>query len=108
MLDVRDESWRHKAVCKGEDTEYWFPPRNKDLYKKIADQAKTYCFGIDGKSPCPVRRECLWYAVSHDEQHGIWGGMSHRERNALQRKWKKNYSATITFNDFINQLDRTK
>jgi hypothetical protein len=24
-----------------------------------------------------------------DEQHGIWGGMSHRERNALKRKANK-------------------
>jgi hypothetical protein len=24
-----------------------------------------------------------------DEQHGIWGGMSHRERNALKRKAKR-------------------
>jgi hypothetical protein len=24
-----------------------------------------------------------------DEQHGIWGGMSHRERNALKRKATK-------------------
>jgi len=24
-----------------------------------------------------------------DEQHGIWGGLSHRERNALKRKLKK-------------------
>jgi hypothetical protein len=24
-----------------------------------------------------------------DEQHGIWGGLSHRERNALKRKAAK-------------------
>jgi hypothetical protein len=25
-----------------------------------------------------------------DEQHGIWGGLSHRERNALKRKAIRN------------------
>jgi hypothetical protein len=29
------------------------------------------------------------YAEKMEEQHGIWGGMSHRERNALKRKAKK-------------------
>jgi hypothetical protein len=33
-----------------------------------------------------VRKECLLYADKMDEQHGIWGGMSHRERSSLKRK----------------------
>jgi len=67
----------------------WFPPRDKDLYKPIADKAKSICFGRDGKGECPVRLQCLLFADKTDEVHGIWGGMSHRERNALKRKAKK-------------------
>jgi hypothetical protein len=33
-----------------------------------------------------------------DEQHGIWGGMSHRERNALKRKAKK---TGLTFKEWV-------
>jgi hypothetical protein len=33
-----------------------------------------------------VRKECLLYAEEMEDTHGIWGGMSHRERNALKRK----------------------
>jgi hypothetical protein len=71
------------------DTELWYPPRDKAKYKNIADKSKAVCFGKDGKSECPVRLQCLLYADRMDEQHGIWGGMSHRERNALKRKAAK-------------------
>jgi hypothetical protein len=68
------------------DPDMWFPPRDKNLYKPIADRAKAICFGRDGKGECPVRMHCLRFADSEDEVHGIWGGMSHRERAALKRK----------------------
>lgn len=42
--------------------------------------------GKDGTPECPVRIQCLLDAIDRDELHGIWGGMSHRERNALIRK----------------------
>lgn len=83
------ENWRADAKCKGLDTELWFPPREKELYKTIADQAKGICFGRDGKPECPVRKDCLLYSEKMDEQYGIWGGLSHRERNALKRKAAK-------------------
>jgi hypothetical protein len=71
------------------DTEMWYPPRDKTKYKTIAAQSKAVCYGKDGFPECPVRKECLLYSDKMEEQHGIWGGMSHRERNALKRKAKK-------------------
>ena len=87
-LDV--ESWRADAKCFGMDTELWYPPRDKDLYKPIADKSKAVCLGKDGRPPCSVRIECLMYSHKKDEQYGIWGGLSHRERNALERKAQRN------------------
>ena len=84
------DRWENHAKCQGLDTEFWFPPRDKAKYKDIADKAKAICLGKDGKPECPVRKECLLYALKMDEQHGIWGGLSHRERNALQRKATRN------------------
>jgi hypothetical protein len=76
-----------KSKCLDvEDKDVFFPPRDKDLYKAVADTAKGICLGKDGKTPCPVRIECLLYADHWDDQYGIYGGMSHRERNALKRK----------------------
>jgi len=87
--DLPSWAWRYNAKCQGEDTEIFFPPRDKDLYKPIADRAKAICYGRDGRPPCPVRHACLKEAIETDEQHVIFGGMSHRERNALKRKYTK-------------------
>lgn len=102
---MADESWREFARCEGADTELFFPPRDKTKYKQIALQAKSYCFGKNGTSPCPVRQKCLWYAIESDELHGIWGGLSHRERNALVRKWQKKYKNQMTLKEFILTVD---
>ena len=87
-LDV--ENWRADAACKGMDTELWFPPREKELYKPIATISKGICLGKNGRPECPVRKECLMYSETMNEQYGIWGGLSHRERNALKRKAERN------------------
>ena len=83
------KEWRYEAKCRGMDTELWYPPRDKTKYKAIATVSKAVCYGRDGLPECPVRKQCLLYADKIDEQHGIWGGMSHRERNALKRKAKR-------------------
>jgi hypothetical protein len=110
-----DLEWYNDAVCdqgydeNGNyivDVNIFFPPRDKDLYKKIASQAKEYCWGPNKSSICPVRTNCLWTAINTEKNHGIWGGLSHRERNALVRKWKKQYSKTMTLKEYIFQLDK--
>jgi WhiB family redox-sensing transcriptional regulator len=100
-MDEPEYSWRYEARCSGQDTDIWYPPRDKTQYKVIATQAKSFCLGETGKNPCPVKSECLWDAVSRDEPHGIWGGLSHRERNALIRKWSKTYKKKMTLKEFI-------
>ena len=104
--DDRDTEWLALAACSKKDAAHpdtWFPPRDKDRYRTIADEAKTYCYGGNGRPACPVRERCLWQAVSTDEQHGIWGGLSHRERNAFVRKWQRNYKKEMTLKEYIFQ-----
>jgi WhiB family redox-sensing transcriptional regulator len=96
-------SWRERAACQGADTELFYPPRDKTRYSKIASEAKEYCNGAKDIPPCPVRADCFWFAVVTDEQHGIWGGMSHRERNAFVRKWQKRYKGKLTLKEYIHQ-----
>lgn len=78
--------WRYEAACRNKDTEIWYPDRDRNTYTSIAAQARSVCNGANGLPPCPVRLNCLLYADSIDEEHGIWGGLSHRERNARKRK----------------------
>lgn len=99
-----DWSWQRDAACATvEDPDIFFPPRDKEKYKAVATEAKAYCFGNSERPECPVRTKCLKYAVESDEQHGIWGGLSHRERNALVRKWKREYKGIMTLAEFLNQ-----
>ena len=104
-MEEPEYTWRYKARCKGEDTDIFYPPRDKEQYKIIATQAKVFCYGENKKNPCPVQKDCLWDAVRREEPHGIWGGLSHRERNALMRKWKKTHKKKMTLREFIFSKD---
>ena len=78
--------WHDKSACNGADTELFYPPRIPAVYQEFATKAKSFCNGPNGRTPCPVREQCLEWAIATDEDYGIFGGMSHRERNALVRK----------------------
>jgi len=69
-------TWRDSALCAQTDPELFFP--EKDGRASIA---KRVCLG------CPVRRECLEYALANDERHGIWGGLSEKARRDLKPRY---------------------
>ena len=67
------QAWRDEAACLGADPELFFPPERRGAAQ--ARKAKAICAG------CPVRTECLEYAVRHGERFGVWGGTAEEERN---------------------------
>jgi WhiB family redox-sensing transcriptional regulator len=74
--------WQWRAGCRGEDTALFFAPNHFETRDEKLDRerrAKAIC-GI-----CPVRAECLEYAVRIREPHGIWGGLNELERRMLIR-----------------------
>lgn len=74
---VQTEPWLQHAACKGLSTDIFFPGRaDPDA------QAKKIC------RTCPVRAECLTYAMTHGEMFGIWGGLAERERRKLRRQYR--------------------
>jgi WhiB family redox-sensing transcriptional regulator len=72
LLD--DPPWQAAGVCAGVDPDLWFPEKGGSTA-----QAKRLC------RSCPVRSECLEFALDNDERFGIWGGLSERERRRLAR-----------------------
>jgi len=68
--------WRELAACRGAGLDLFFPERGES-----AEPARRVC------ARCPVRQPCLDYAISNRIVHGIWGGLTERERRALQSCW---------------------
>ena len=77
-LSVPDD-WRDRAACLGMDGELFFPGKEDGSNTDNA-AAKEVCEG------CPVRHDCLEYALEAREKYGIWGGTSERERRDLRRE----------------------
>jgi len=69
------QPWMADAACRGMHTRLFFPPRGGD-----ARLPKEVC------ASCPVRVECLDEAVRNLEKHGVWGGLSERERRQERKR----------------------
>lgn len=70
---------RNCRLCgdRSYDVDIWFPPKGGPS-EQYAREACTVCI-----EQCPVREECLDYAIDYRIQMGVWGGMTYRSRTAL-------------------------
>lgn len=74
MTEFIDNPWMQRAACRGVRPELWFPTGRED-----PTEAKAVC------ARCPVRDECLEYALRFNVKHGVWGGLTEPERRRLAR-----------------------
>nr|WP_206345339.1 WhiB family transcriptional regulator [Streptomyces thermoviolaceus] len=65
--------WSSRAACTSGNAEALFAD------DPVQRAATAVC------ADCPVRTECLAYALDNRIHHGVWGGMTERERRALLR-----------------------
>lgn len=63
-----------RPACSGTDPEYFFPESGQ--WDVVI--ARRICAG------CPVRVECLAWALKNREMYGIWGGTTYKQR---MRMW---------------------
>lgn len=73
MRLVEREPWTEHAACRGLNPTLFFPEGRGSNH--LREAAKAVCHG------CPVRRECLDYAIEQRIHHGIFGGLSVKERH---------------------------
>ena len=79
------EPWMSRGSCLGEDSEVFYPSVGRSDASKAA---KKVC------ARCPVRVRCLDFAMRHNEEFGVWGGLTARQRRSLRReKLKKERQA---------------
>lgn len=71
-------AWQHRAACRDTDPELFFPVGPHPPLRQV-ERAKRMCAG------CPVRQACLDDSLSGGMDHGIWGGLTDRERRELGR-----------------------
>lgn len=79
-------AWADQAACRGTDPDVFFPERG-DRGQRPAAEARRLC------ASCPVRVECLDYAIQAKERWGIWGGLTATE---LRRARKLNRERGLT------------
>jgi WhiB family redox-sensing transcriptional regulator len=72
---MSDTEFMTDGLCTRTDPELFYPGKGH-----LAEPAKEVC------RRCPVRVECLEYALAHDERYGVWGATSARERQRLRRR----------------------
>lgn len=65
-------TFREYAACKGIDPNLFHPERGQSEVP-----AKKICM------TCPVRAQCLQYALDGNELFGVWGATSRRQRQKL-------------------------
>jgi len=72
--------WESRALCRDADACCFVAPmsgESADERRARESAAKSIC------ADCPVRRECLDYALRVREPIGIWGGLNETERRRL-------------------------
>ena len=67
--------WMAEAACRGKDPEMFFPGPGRDDQMR---SAKAVC------RTCPVKADCLEYAIAECINHGVWGGESERARRRIR------------------------
>ncbi|WTL15424.1 WhiB family transcriptional regulator [Kribbella sp. NBC_01505] len=78
-MRVRAAGWILSAACQDEDPELFFPIGTTGPSLLQTEAAKRIC------AQCPVRAECLAWALESGQDAGIWGGLTEVERRHLRQ-----------------------
>lgn len=70
------QNWTRDAACVDKPHSWWFPVGSTN-----PTRAKEIC------SSCPVQAECLDFALTTNQQYGIWGGLNLEQRQG-QREYR--------------------
>ena len=76
----RATNWRSDGACRNADPDLFFPISMTGRALEQIARAKSIC------ARCPVRRQCLDFAQTHDPIYGIWGGTTPDDRQRARRR----------------------
>lgn len=78
----QEMQWMTDSNCATADPELFF---DSELAAKGTNRTARY-LAKQVCNECVVRSECLEYALAHDQEFGVWGGLDQDERRALKRR----------------------
>ena len=79
-LRAADDEWRDRALCRNTDPSLFVPVGTTGVALVQIEHAKQVC------DQCPVKQECLDFALATNQDSGIWGGLSEEERRVIRRQ----------------------
>lgn len=74
---MTDTSWMADALCRQVGGDFWYSDKEEPEHLSRINIAKRVC------EMCPVKDACLAHALATDERHGVWGGLTPRQRSQL-------------------------
>lgn len=72
-------NWQDKAACSAIDVAVFYYDTWTERLDEL-NQIRRVC------AECPVRAQCLEYALDTDDKYGVWGGLTPRERRQVKRE----------------------
>lgn len=76
-----DTRWRDAAACRTADPDLFFPTGVTGDAIEDTQAAIALC------RRCPVREQCLEFAMVTNQRDGIWGGTSEEDRRRMRSAW---------------------
>ncbi len=76
-----ETDWRKLAACRDTDPDLFFPVGTTGPAIEQIESAKAVCQACDAQVPC------LEFALTTNQDSGVWGGTSEEERRKLRRQW---------------------
>jgi WhiB family redox-sensing transcriptional regulator len=88
-------SWIERARCIEEDPELFFPVGTTGPAIEQVARAKGVC------AACPVRIECLAWALDTCQDAGVWGGLVEEERRVIRRARRRARRAATSAGELV-------
>lgn len=88
ILEPDAQAWRKLAACRNINPDVFHPwptgivsnrDRSPQAQREQAAAAIVVC------NICPVRPECLDFALASDQRDGVWGGLIPHDRRKLAK-----------------------
>jgi WhiB family redox-sensing transcriptional regulator len=78
MNPIHAPEWQAHTACTPDDTDLFYPDS--------AESPAAYAAAREICAACPVRTDCLEWAMELGDPHGMWGGLTGRERQRLAQQ----------------------